>query len=135
MSLSTRCSGTTGKALTRRSAPTTFLSLILLAWTPTALGQNKPVLIQPQIHFQRMDGFGVSGSNGCASEIYNLPSAERLELFDLLFSAKEAGLNILRNEIGWTGERIAITARLRLTGLTYSFGGDDREKFPILASS
>ena len=129
MSLSTRRSGTTGKALTRRSAPTTFLSLILLAWAPTALGQNKPVLIQPQIHFQRMDGFGVSGSNGCAGEIYNLPSAERLELFDLLFSAKEAGLNILRNEIGWTGQRIAITARLRLTGLTYSFGGDDREKF------
>ena len=90
-------------------------------------GQPKPILIQPQIRFQRVDGFGVSGSNGCAQEIHNLPSAERLRLFDLLFSPREAGLNILRNEIGWTGQRIAITARLRLTGLTYSFGGDERE--------
>lgn len=103
------------------------LSLILLAWVSTALGQSKPILIQPQIQFQRMDGFGVSGSNGCAREIDNLPSAERLKLFDLLFSPKEAGLNILRNEIGWTGQRVGITARLRLTGLTFSFRDDDRE--------
>ena len=74
-----------------------------------------------------MDGFGVSGSNGSASEIDNLPSAQRKKLFELLFNAKEAGLNILRNEIGWTGQRIAITARLRFTGLTFSFGGDERE--------
>ena len=90
-------------------------------------GHPEPILVQPQIRFQRVDGFGVSGSNGCAREIYNLPSAERLRLLDLLFSPKEAGLNILRNEIGWTGQRIAITARLRLTGLAFSFGGDERE--------
>ena len=107
--------------------PITVAGLLLLGCAPAALAQSKPILIQPQIRFQRMDGFGVSGSNGCAKEIYNLPSAERLRLFDLLFSPKEASLNILRNEIGWTGQRIPITARLRLTGLTFSFGGDDRE--------
>ena len=110
-----------------RSSPTTVLGLILLAWAPASLGQPEPILIQPQIRFQQVDGFGVSGSNGCAEDIRNLPSAERLRLFDLLFSPKEAGLNILRNEIGWTGQRIPITARLRLTGLTFSFGGDERE--------
>ena len=98
------------------------------AGTPDPTSRStKPILIQPQIRFQRVDGFGVSGSNGCAKEIYDLPSAVRQRLLDLLFSPKEAGLNILRNEIGWTGQRIAITARLRLTGLTYSFGGDKRE--------
>ncbi len=103
------------------------LGLILFTWAPTALGQSKPILIQPQIQFQRVDGFGVSGANGCAREIDSLPSAERLKLFDLLFSAKGAGLNILRNEIWWTGQRVGITDRLRLTGLTFSFGDDERE--------
>lgn len=116
-----------GKPSAGRFLPTTALGLLLLACGPAALGQPKPILIQPQIRFQRVDGFGVSGSNGCARQIQNLPSAERLRLFDLLFSPREAGLNILRNEIGWTGQRIPITARLRLTGLTYSFGGDERE--------
>ena len=110
-----------------RLFPTTALGLLLLGCAPAALGQPQPILIQPQIRFQRVDGFGVSGSNGCATEIHNLPSAERLRLLDLLFSPKEAGLNILRNEIGWTGQRIPVTARLRLTGLTFSFGGDERE--------
>ena len=116
-----------GKTSSGRLFPTTVLGLLLVACGPAALGQPKPILIQPQIRFQRMDGFGVSGSNGCAKEIDNLPSAQRLRLFDLLFSPEEAGLNILRSEIGWTGQRIAITARLRLTGLTFSFGGDERE--------
>ena len=116
------------KPSTVRLFPTTALGLVLLAWAPAVFGQAKPILIQPQIQLQRLDGFGVSGSNGSASEIDNLPSAQRQELFDLLFSAKEAGLNILRNEIVWTGERIPITARLRLAGLTFSFGGDEREK-------
>lgn len=113
------------RALRREIA--TIVGEALSAATGQAAGQPDPILIQPQIRFQRVDGFGVSGSNGCAKEIYNLPSAERLRLFDLLFGPKEAGLNILRNEIGWTGQRIAITARLRLTGLTFSFGGDERE--------
>jgi len=115
------------KPFTGRLLPIAVAGLLLLASAPAALAQPKPILIQPQIRFQRMDGFGVSGSNGCAKEIHNLPSAERLRLLDLLFSPKEAGLNILRNEIGWTGQRIPITARLRLTGLTFSFGGDERE--------
>lgn len=110
-----------------RLFPITVMGLFLVACAPIALGQPQPILIQPQIRFQRMDGFGVSGSNGCAKEIHSLPSAERRRLFDLLFSREEAGLNILRNEIGWTGERIPMTARLRLTGLTFSFGGDERE--------
>lgn len=110
-----------------RLFPIAIAGLLLLACAPAALGQPEPILIQPQIRFQRMDGFGVSGSNGCAQEIHNLPSAERLRLFDLLFSPREAGLNILRCEIGWTGQRIPITARLRLTGLAFSFGGDERE--------
>ena len=116
-----------GKPSTGRFFPIAVAGLLLLACGPAALGQPEPILIQPQIRFQRMDGFGVSGSSGCAKEIHNLPSAERLRLFDLLFSSREAGLNILRNEIGWTGQRIPITARLRLTGLTFSFGGDERE--------
>lgn len=127
MSLSTKRRGTTSKTPDDRFSLTPILGLILLAWAPAALGQPTPILIQPQIQFQPMEGFGVSGSNGCASKIYKLPSAQRQKLFNLLFSAKQAGLNILRNEIGWTGERIAITARLRLTGLTFSFGGDQRE--------
>lgn len=116
-----------GKTSSGKLLPTTVLGLLLLAWAPALSGQSKPILIQPQIRFQRIDGFGVSGSNGSAQEIHNLPSAERLRLFDLLFSPREAGLNILRNEIGWTGQRVPITARLRLTGLTFSFGGDERE--------
>ena len=116
-----------GKPSTGRFVPIAVVGLLLAACGPAVLGQPKPILIQPQIRFQRMDGFGVSGSSGCAKEIHNLPSAERLRLFDLLFSSREAGLNILRNEIGWTGQRIPITARLRLTGLTFSFGGDERE--------
>ena len=115
------------KTSTSRFFTTTALGLLLVACAPVGLGQPQPILIQPQIRFQRMDGFGVSGSNGCARDIFNLPSGQRLRLFDLLFSPGEAGLNILRNEIGWTGERIPITARLRLTGLTFSFGGDERE--------
>ena len=116
-----------GKPYAGRLFPIAVAGLLLLPSAPAALGQPEPILIQPQIRFQRMDGFGVSGSNGCAKEIHGLPSAERLRLLDLLFSPKEAGLNILRNEIGWTGERIPITARLRLTGLTFSFAGDERE--------
>ena len=113
------------RALRREIA--TIVGEVLSPATDQASGHSEPILIQPQIRFQRVDGFGVSGSNGCAKAIENLPSAERLRLFDLLFGPREAGLNILRSEIGWTGQRIAITARLRLTGLTYSFGGDKRE--------
>ena len=79
------------KPFTGRLLPIAVAGLLLLAFAPAALAQPKPILIQPQIRFQRIDGFGVSGSNGSAREIHNLPSAERLRLFDLLFSSKGSG--------------------------------------------
>jgi len=89
--------------------------------------QNRPVLIQPEIQFQRMEGFGATGGNGCAREIYALPQGDRAKTLDLLFGADGARMNILRNEIWWTGKRLPFTHPLYLRGFVYDFADEENE--------
>jgi len=74
-----------------------------------------------------MDGFGAAGVNGCAREIYSLAEPQRTKLLDLLFGADGARINILRNEIWWTGKRLPFTHPLYLGGLVYYFGDEENE--------
>jgi O-glycosyl hydrolase len=89
--------------------------------------QPKPVLIQPQIQLQRMEGFGVSLANGCARQIQALPPTEKSRLVNLLFGAEGARFNIVRTEIYPTGKRLPYTHPLYLSGLVYSFAEDENE--------
>jgi O-glycosyl hydrolase len=98
----------------------------LLIPLPTK-AQSKPVLVRPEIQFQRLEGFGASGGNGCAREIYSLPASERTKLLDLLFGPDGARINILRTEIWWTGNRLPLTHPLYLRGFVYYFGDEDNE--------
>jgi len=102
------------------------VALLLLLHLP-AWGQTKSVFIQPEIQLQRMEGFGVSIGNGCASQIAALSGIERARLFDLLFGTEGARINILRNEISWTGKRLPITHPLYLRGFVYYFGDEQNE--------
>ena len=90
-------------------------------------GQCAPVYIQPEIQFQRMDGFGAAGVNGCAQEVYSQAEPRRTKLLNLLFGPDGARINILRNEIWWTGKRLPFTHPLYLRGLIYYFGDEDNE--------
>jgi O-glycosyl hydrolase len=89
--------------------------------------QPRPILVQPEIQFQRMDGFGATSGNGCAQEIYALPQAERTKILDLLFGPDGARMNILRNEIWWTGKRLPFTHPLYLRGFVYYFADEENE--------
>ena len=89
--------------------------------------QTISVQIQPEIQFQRMDGFGAAGVNGCAKDIYSLAEPQRTKLLDLLFGPDGARINILRNEIWWTGKRLPFTHPLYLSGLVYYFGDEENE--------
>jgi O-glycosyl hydrolase len=111
----------------KRSFFSFLVGVVTLAFPYRFFSQAKPILIQPQIQLQRMEGFGVSIANGCAREIRALPEADRARLLGLLFGADGAHLNIVRTEIWWTGKRLAYTHPLYISGLVYSFGDEDNE--------
>src|SRR5512145_949879 len=73
---------------------------------PLLQAQPKPILIQPEIQYQRLDGFGVTVGNGSAKELMALPLAERTRLLDLVFGNDGARVNIVRGEISWKGQRL-----------------------------
>ncbi len=103
-------------------------SLFILLFLPCAgLTQSKPILIQPQVQQQRLDGFGFSIGHGCARQIQSLPEPERKRLFELLFGTEGAHCNIVRTEVPWTGKRLPMTHPLYLSGLVYSFADDENE--------
>jgi O-glycosyl hydrolase len=99
---------------------------------PLARAEGKSALIQPEIQFQRMEGFGISIGSGCASEMVSLSGIERFRLLDLLFGNDGARLNILRHEISWTGKRLPLTHPLYLRGFVYSFGDEQNESNQFL---
>ena len=104
------------------------LALVLLASLPTALqAQTKPILIQPEIQYQRLDGFGVTIGNGSAKELMALPVAERTRLLDLVFGNDGARANIVRSEISWKGQRLQMTHPLYLRGFMYYFADEESE--------
>jgi glucosylceramidase len=100
--------------------------VLLLAQTPL-LAQSEVLSITPEIQFQRMEGFGVSIGNGAAREIESMPESDRAKLLDLLFGADTAHLNILRNEVWWTGKRFPFTSPLYQSGLTFNFSDEPHE--------
>ncbi len=102
-----------------------FLFLLLLGLP--AFSESKPMVIKPEVQFQRMDGFGGTGGNGCAGEIHSLAQAERTRVLDLLFGPDGARINILRSEVWWTGKRLPFTHPLYLSGLVYHFGEEENE--------
>jgi len=104
------------------------LSLVLLAFLPTSLqAQSKPILIQPEIQYQRLDGFGVTVGNGSAKGLMALPATERTRLLDLVFGADGARANIVRSEISWKSQRLQMTHPLYLRGFMYYFADDENE--------
>ena len=104
------------------------LALVLLASLPAALqAQSKPILIQPEIQYQRLDGFGVTVGNGSAKELMALPVAERTRLLDLVFGNDGARANIVRSEISWKGQRLQMTHPLYLRGFMYYFADEENE--------
>ena len=98
-----------------------------LLFSLLAMAQGKSVLVQPEVQFQRIEGFGVSIGSGCASEVVALSGIERVRLLDLLFGNDGARLNILRHELWWTGKRLPLTHPLYLRGFVYSFGDEENE--------
>lgn len=111
-----------------RKALNRTLALVLLASLPTALrAQAKPILIQPEIQYQRLDGFGVTVGNGSARELMALPATERTRLLDLVFGSDGARANIVRSEISWKGQRLQMTHPLYLRGFMYYFADEENE--------
>jgi len=104
------------------------LAWALLASLPTSLqAQAKPILIQPEIQYQRLDGFGVTIGNGSAKELMALPATERTRLLDLVFGSDGARANIVRSEITWKGQRLQMTHPLYLRGFMYYFADEENE--------
>lgn len=102
-----------------------LLSLVVsAAWL---FGQPKPVLIYPEIQFQRMEGFGITLGNGSAREIISLPAADHERLMTILFGPAGTRFNIVRSEIWWTGKRLPFTSPLYIGGLTFTFSDEDNE--------
>jgi glucosylceramidase len=105
-----------------------ILGIACLPWPNTvALAQSKPVLIQPEIQYQRMDGFGITIGNGSAREIMASPAAERTRLLDAVFGPDGSRLNIIRSEVSWTAKRLPITHPLYLRGFMYYFADEADE--------
>ncbi len=106
-------------------------------WTVAALAsplfaqsmapQSKPILIQPEVQFQRFDGFGITLGNGAAQEIMGLPEKERARLMDLLFGSQGTHFNLVRNEITWAAKRLPMTHPLYLRGLQFSLVDEKSE--------
>jgi len=104
------------------------LAWALFASLPTSLqAQSKPILIQPEIQYQRLDGFGVTIGNGSAKELMALPATERTRLLDLVFGSDGARANIVRSEITWKGQRLQMTHPLYLRGFMYYFADEENE--------
>ena len=89
--------------------------------------QSKPILIQPEVQFQRFDGFGITLGNGAAKEIMGLPESERARLMDLLFGSEGTHFNLIRNEITWAAKRLPMTHPLYLRGLRFYFVDEENE--------
>jgi glucuronoarabinoxylan endo-1,4-beta-xylanase len=105
----------------------TFIVALFLARPAPLPAQSKPILIQPEIQYQRLDGFGVTVGNGSAKELLALPPTERTRLFDLVFGNDGARANILRTEITWKGQRLQMTHPLYLRGFMYYFADEEQE--------
>ena len=93
----------------------------------TAWAQAKPILIQPEVQYQRFDGFGITLGNGAAKEIMGLPERERTRLMDWLFGSEGTHFNLIRNEITWAAKRLPMTHPLFLRGLRFYFVDEENE--------
>jgi O-glycosyl hydrolase len=102
---------------------------LFLSFSPLILCQQspKPILIQPQIQQQRIDGFGFSIALGAARQIQALPDSEKKRLLDLLFGPEAAHCNLVRTEVSPTGKRLTMTSPLYISGFVYSFAEDENE--------
>lgn len=100
---------------------------LLMCLSVGVSAQPKPILIQPEIQYQRLDGFGVTVGNGSARELMGLPASERTKLLDLVFGSDGARANILRSEISWKGQRLQMTNPLYLRGFMYYFADEENE--------
>jgi glucuronoarabinoxylan endo-1,4-beta-xylanase len=104
-----------------------WIALVLCLWVSNVFAESRPVLIQPEIQYQRLDGFGVTIGNGSAKEIMALPASERVKLLDLLFGPDGSRLNIVRTEVSWTAKRLPLTHFLYLRGFMYYFADEADE--------
>lgn len=111
----------------RQGAGWVLVTLLLSCRPVSAQGHSRPILIQPEIQHQRLDGFGITIGNGSAKEIMALPVGERTKLLDLLFAADGARINILRSEVTWTAQRLPMTHPLYLRGFMYYFADEENE--------
>lgn len=103
-------------------------AVLLLSCSLRSLSaESKPILIQPEIQYQRLEGFGVTIGNGSAKELMALPLAERSRLLDLVFGSDGARANIVRSEISWKGQRLQMTHPLYLRGFLYYFADEENE--------
>ncbi len=89
--------------------------------------QTRSVSIQPEVQYQRFDGFGVTIGAGSAKEIMALPESERAKLLDLVFGSDGARVTIVRSEVSWSGQRLEMTHPLYLRGFIYYFADDESE--------
>jgi glucuronoarabinoxylan endo-1,4-beta-xylanase len=101
--------------------------LLLVSLSEALQAQSKPILIQPEVQYQRLDGFGVTIGNGSAKELMALPLTERTKLLDLVFGADGARANIVRSEVSWKGQRLKMTHPLYLRGFMYYFADEESE--------
>jgi glucuronoarabinoxylan endo-1,4-beta-xylanase len=104
-----------------------WIALALCVWVSAVFAEPKPVLIQPEIQYQRLDGFGITIGNGGAKEIMGLPTTERAQLLDLLFGPDGSRLSIVRTEVSWTAKRLPMTHPLYLRGFMYYFADEENE--------
>jgi len=112
----------------RKIVTMSTLASVFIVHLPNCFGaQPKPILIQPEIQYQRLDGFGVTVANGSAKEIMALSAAERIRLLDLVFGNDGARANIVRSEISWKGQRLQMTHPLYLRGFMYYFADEENE--------
>ena len=105
----------------------TFVVALFLSVPAVLAAQSKPILIQPEIQYQRLDGFGITIGNGSAKELLALPPTERTRLLDLVFGNDGARANIVRTEISGKGQRLQMTHPLYLRGFIYYFADEEHE--------
>ncbi|KAF2225771.1 glycoside hydrolase superfamily [Elsinoe ampelina] len=68
--------------------------------SPPPASDALTITVKPQVQYQQIDGIGVSEAFQRSNVLYGLNEPYRSEVLDLLFTAKGAGLTILRNGIG-----------------------------------
>ena len=115
-------------AISRRHfAPLFLLPFLIQSVAISGLSQSKTVRVQPEIQFQRMDGFGISLGNVGAKIIMSQSADKRSKLLEMLFGPSGLRANIIRAGVTWSGKRLPMTHPLYLRGFMYQFTEEENE--------